>query len=90
MTRDEDWVKSDYVDSVDYDDGNDEDEAGTAASSLGRTSRRRGPPRRRLPEVAAVRRRAGVERARPGARNATSAAVAVSRCVEPTHTNTKP
>jgi len=63
----------------------------SAASSLGRTSRRRGPPtRRRLPEVAAVRRRAGVERARPGARNATSAAVAVSRCVEPTHTNTKP
>ena len=62
----------------------------SAASSLGRTSRRRGPPtRRRLPEVAAVRRRAGVERARPGARNATSVAVAVSRCVEPTHTNTK-
>ena len=40
VTRDEDWVKSDYVDSVDYDDGNDEDEAGTAASSLGRKKTR--------------------------------------------------
>ena len=41
------------------------------------------PTRRRLPEVAAVRRRAGVERARLGARNATSAAVAVSRASSP-------
>ena len=39
MTRDEDWVKSDYVDSVDYDDGNDEDEAGMAAT-LGRKKTR--------------------------------------------------
>ena len=39
VSRDEDWVKSDYVDSVDYDDGNDEDEAGTAAS-LGRKKTR--------------------------------------------------
>ena len=60
----------------------------SAASSLGADAE--ALPGGGCPRWLPLRRRAGVERARPGARNATSAAVAVSRCVEPTHTNTKP
>ena len=38
VTRDEDWVRSDYVDSLDYDDGNEDDDGDDdeASSALGR------------------------------------------------------
>lgn len=45
VTRDEDWVRSDYVDSLDYDDGNADDvrddDDDEASSALGRRRRRR-------------------------------------------------